>query len=82
MKMMAGFDKMSEKAFAKSGSTASEAVDNISTVAALGTESLFLRQYSEQPEKLLVAGSRKAFLSSIAYGASEIMQFSIWAIAL
>ncbi len=80
--MMTGFDTESEKEFMKSGGTASEAVDNITTVASLGAEDFFLDRYEKDLQKPLLFGRRKSLLTGIAFGASEIIQFSIWALAL
>lgn len=82
MKMMGGFDEESEKAYEKSAITAVEAVENMPTVSALGTQSYFLRQYADELREPLDLGRRKALMSSFAFAASEMMTFAIWAIAL
>lgn len=80
--MMTGFDTESEKEFSKSASTASEALDGISTVNALGVQDYFIEKFDKSLEKPKTLGKKKALITSVAFGFSELAQFLIWAVAL
>ncbi len=67
MKVMTGFDSESMKEFINAGTVATEAVDNINTIAPLGIQDEFLARYNENlviPEK---NGDKGALVSGISF---------------
>ncbi|PRP78202.1 ATP-binding cassette transporter, subfamily B, member 14, group MDR/PGP protein PpABCB14 [Planoprotostelium fungivorum] len=75
-----GFEDQTKEAYQRSGETASEAFSEIRTVKALTMEEYWERRYAEnikRPHRLAI---RKAFISSMVYGAMQA--FTMWANAL
>lgn len=81
LKMMTGFDADSEKKFAGAGAVASEAVDNIDTVTAIGVQDVFIDKYNSELEIPLQNGRRTATVAGIAFGASEFTAQALWAVS-
>lgn len=82
MKMMTGFDSEAEKEFASASATASEALDGIKTVSALGVQDYFIEKFEKSLEKPVEFGKKKAFVTSLTFGFADLAQFVIWAVAL
>lgn len=81
VKMMTGFDADSEKKFAGAGAVASEAVDNIDTVTAIGVQDVFIDRYSTELEVPLRNGRRTAAYAGVAFGISEFLAQALWAVS-
>lgn len=78
MQASAGIDSGAKKDFAKANTLAAEAVDNIGTVRSLGIEDYFIGRYDNSIKATILAKSRKALFTGLAYGFSEFCQFIIW----
>jgi ATP-binding cassette, subfamily B (MDR/TAP), member 1 len=81
MKMMSGFDSGAKKDFSSSGSIASEAVDNIRTVAGVGIQDIWIDRYGESLLGPLKKGQKGATVTGIAFGFAEFSLFGLWAVA-
>lgn len=81
MKLMSGFAGTLNKLFHQANSIATESIDSIHTVIALGAGQHFLDEYNKQLEIPLKAGKRKSVLAGLAFGFTEFCTFAIWALA-
>ena len=81
MKMMSGFDADSHKKYAQAGSVASEAVDNIDTVTAIGVQDYFIKRYNDEVEIPLRNGRKSGFFAGLALGVSEFLSQALWAVS-
>lgn len=81
VQMMAGFDADSDKKYMQAGTVASEAVDNLETVAAIGVQDFFMDKYNAELEIPLKNGRRTALIAGVAFGLSEFMSFALWAVS-
>ncbi|CAM0141670.1 unnamed protein product [Umbelopsis sp. WA50703] len=76
-----GFENQAKVAYEKSGQVAGEAIKEIRTVAALTKQSYFEERYAmaiAEPHRLSM---KKAYISSVAYGATQAMNMYANAIA-
>jgi ATP-binding cassette subfamily B (MDR/TAP) protein 1 len=80
-KRISGFDAGSKAEFAKSGSVASEAVDNIRTITGLGVQDVFIERYDSTLTGPLVNGRKAADIAGVSFGFAEAFSFILWAVA-
>ena len=66
---------------ATAAQVASEAVENIRTVVALGQEPAFLSRYRDELAVPDRASARNAHIGGLSFGFGEMMSFLIWALA-
>ncbi|KAG9289947.1 hypothetical protein G9A89_010253 [Geosiphon pyriformis] len=81
MKAIGGYSAQTRKAYEESGRIVQQSVSNIRTIAALAREETFKEMYEtsiEAPHKVSIKG---AAISSIGFGASQGLQFFVWALA-
>jgi ATP-binding cassette, subfamily B (MDR/TAP), member 1 len=81
MKMMSGFDSGAKKDFASAGAIASEAVDNIRTVAGIGIQDYWIDRYAESLLQPLRKGRKSALVTGIAFGVAEFSLYAMYAIS-
>eukprot|EP00177_Eucheuma_denticulatum_P008442 GFKZ01015348.1.p1 GENE.GFKZ01015348.1~~GFKZ01015348.1.p1 ORF type:complete len:1387 (+),score=214.48 GFKZ01015348.1:517-4161(+) len=81
IRLVTGFDSDSNKKFARAGAVASEAVDNIDTVTALGAQDIFIDRYNEELEGPLKNGRRTAFIGGLTFGFAEFLAQALWALS-
>lgn len=81
LKLMTGFDADSEKRYAEAGAVASEAVDNIETITAIGVQDVFMKRYEGELETPIRNGRKTALIASIAFGISELLAQALWAVS-
>jgi ABC-type multidrug transport system fused ATPase/permease subunit len=70
-KIFRGFEDATKKAYEESGEVAAEAIKEIRTVASLTIEKHFEDKFAASIEKPHQLARRKAFLSSVGYGATQ-----------
>lgn len=78
MQASAGIDSGARSEFVAANTVAAEAVDNISTVRAMGREEYFHDRFSKLISSTNVRKGRKDAITGFAYGFSEFCQFLIW----
>jgi ATP-binding cassette, subfamily B (MDR/TAP), member 1 len=81
MKSMSGFDAGANKMYEESGAIASEAVDNVRTIAGLGVQPCFISKYEDKLAVPLASGRKSAIVAGVAFGFAEASMFGLWAIA-
>jgi ABC-type multidrug transport system fused ATPase/permease subunit len=79
LKMMTGFSNSSE--FEVSSSIASQVVENIRTVVAMGAVNTNLIMYSFELNKITKKLRKDALVSGAMYGVTETIMLLIWAVA-
>lgn len=78
MKASSGIDSKVWDKFADAHATASEAVDNISTVRNFGLEDFFSARYNNIIARTVNARHRKHLVVSLSFGFSEFCKCMIW----
>jgi ABC-type multidrug transport system fused ATPase/permease subunit len=81
MKSMSGFDAGANKMYEESGAIASEAVDNVRTIAGLGVQSFFIGKYEDKLAVPLANGKKSAIVAGVAFGVAEASMFGLPALA-
>ncbi|XP_077979292.1 ATP-dependent translocase ABCB1-like [Glandiceps talaboti] len=81
MKMLAGFATADKEALEGAGKVASEAIDNIRTVASLTKESKFYQLYCDLLYPPHKASLKKAHIFGLTFGFAQCMVFLVHAVA-
>ncbi|XP_078320541.1 ATP-dependent translocase ABCB1-like isoform X1 [Crassostrea virginica] len=81
MKLLEGVSGQNKEALEESGKTATEAIENIRTVASLCQEDRMLVLYKEQLDPPYKTALRKSHLTGIAFAASTAVMFFAYATA-
>ncbi|XP_065929444.1 ATP-dependent translocase ABCB1 isoform X3 [Magallana gigas] len=81
MQLLEGVSGQNKEALEESGKTATEAIENIRTVASLCQEEKMLDMYREQLEPPYKTALRKSHLTGIAFAASTAVMFFAYATA-
>eukprot|EP00049_Salpingoeca_infusionum_P008659 m.143059 g.143059 ORF g.143059 m.143059 type:complete len:1275 (+) comp14078_c0_seq2:641-4465(+) len=79
MRLMTGFS--TGKAYEKSGKFASEAVEHVRTVAALGRLDSFVNEYFHTLDYPTKVTRRTAQVQGLTFGLTEFFVFAIWSLA-
>ncbi|KAL5267318.1 hypothetical protein ACHWQZ_G004385 [Mnemiopsis leidyi] len=79
MQQVTGTTKGVAKLYEASGKTAAESIENIRTVASLGLENLFYRQYCQALKAPRSATTRQAHISGLSMGLSEAFTYFTFA---
>jgi ABC-type multidrug transport system fused ATPase/permease subunit len=75
MKFIKGFSLDSKSAYEKAGNVSTEAVSQIRTVASFTNEETLFQMYSAKLEDPMRLGVRKAHVSGVGFGASQLVMF-------
>eukprot|EP01101_Sappina_pedata_P007178 TRINITY_DN374_c0_g1_i1.p1 TRINITY_DN374_c0_g1~~TRINITY_DN374_c0_g1_i1.p1 ORF type:complete len:1278 (+),score=466.09 TRINITY_DN374_c0_g1_i1:299-3835(+) len=75
MSKMKGFSEEFRKGFETAGKVASESISNIRTVASLNLEERFLRDFRFRIQEPYVSGIKRAQLTGLGYGSSQLFMF-------
>ncbi|XP_061185952.1 ATP-dependent translocase ABCB1-like isoform X2 [Saccostrea echinata] len=81
MKLLEGVSGQNKEALEESGKTATEAIENIRTVASLCQEDMMVERYKSQLDTPYKSALKKSHLTGIAFAASTAVMFFAYATA-